>query len=247
MNDLDDLKDAMHVTPDFEPKPLDLAGVIAAGGRLRRRRRAAVGATSGLAVLVLLVGGAALTRSGTPESTAQPAAAQPASAAPTESAPPPGEPDPGRIIGEVVDTGTTVDGADRVLWMQRVVDLPGINLGMVAGRRDSTGARTIDIVTNETEGSPLAPGFHGLEMAMVVDDRPVPAFGYYVGPAVKITVRADGRTVRARQATWSENPAVKLFWFDAKAIRTTSKVGQAMAYDDRGRKLPAGNPTFGVG
>ncbi|WP_249024635.1 hypothetical protein, partial [Couchioplanes caeruleus] len=72
MTDLDDLKDAMHSTPDFEPRPLDLGAVMAQGGRLRRRRRLAMGAASATTVLALLVGGGVLARAG--DGSAEPAA-----------------------------------------------------------------------------------------------------------------------------------------------------------------------------
>ncbi len=254
MNNLDDLRDAMHTTPGFEPQPLDLAQVMAAGGRIRRRRRVTVGAASGLAVLVLLVGGAQLTRSGSsapagPPTAGLPAAAQPSVSAAAEATPEPQEPDPGAALGDIVDTGMRVEGMERVLWMQRLEEpsLRDISIGIVAGLRDARGSLLIDIVNNEVEGSDRAPGFHALQMAMVVDDRPTPAFGYYVGDAAQITVVADGRTVRARQATWSEDRSVVLFWFDLKKVKPTSKVGKATAYDRAGRKLPAGNPSFGVG
>lgn len=244
MNNLDDLRDAMHTTPGFEPKPLDLDHVLAAGGKLRRRRRATVGAAAGLAVLVLLVGGAQLARPDSPPAQATqgvlPAAAPSATAQePEDSAP----------LGDVVSTGMRVDGQDQVVWLREVHEpvLPDITLGMVLGRRSAAGELTVDVVTNETEGSDRAPGFHGLEMAMVVNDRPTPAFGYYVGAAAKITVVAGGKTIRARQATWTEDPSVKLFWFDIKQVKPTSRVGKAVAYDKNGRKLPAGNAGFAVG
>lgn len=254
MNNLDDLRDAMHTTPGFEPKPLDLDHVLAAGGRLRRRRRATVGAAAGLAVLVLLVGGAQLAR---PEAGMQAAAPPPAGTVPAQqpSAPPPEpstpalEPEDSTPLGEVVATGMRVGGQDRVVWLQRVAepDLPDTTFGMVLGRQTAAGDLTVDIVTNETDGSDRAPGFHGLEMAMVVNDQPTPAFGYYVGDAAKITVKADGKTVQARQSTWTDDASVKLFWFDLKLVKPTSRVGKAIAYDKNGRKLPAGNATFGVG
>jgi hypothetical protein len=266
VTNLDDLRDAMHSTPDFEPRPLDLAVVMAAGGRLRRRRRAAVGAASGLAVLALLVGGSQLTRPGTAEPAGPAAAAQPsvtagspAPAEPSTAAEPsaapsaPGtaaEPRPGVALGDVVDTGMTADGLDRLLWMQRLDEPrlpPGVTIGIVAGRRTAAGELLPDIVNNEVNGSDRSPGFHALEMAMVVDGGATPAFGYYVGPAAKITVRADGRTVRARQAVWSEDPSVVLFWFTLKEVKPTSRVGKASAFDRTGARLSAGDAGFAVG
>ncbi|GAA3916340.1 hypothetical protein [Actinoplanes auranticolor] len=257
MNDLDDLRDAMHSTPGFEPKPLDIAAVMTAGGRLRRRRRAAVGAASGLTVLALLVGGFQLVR---PEGSPAPdvaAAGQPSGAAPAKTADPsataveenPDEPITSTPFGDVVDTGIKVGGLDRLLWMQRVdePELPDTTFGIATGWRTTAGEFVVDIVNNEVEGSDRAPGFHALQMAMVVNDNPTPAFGYYVGDAAKITVVANGRTVRAEQAVWSEDRSIVLFWFPLNKVKPASRVGQATAYDDNGRKLPAGNATFGVG
>jgi hypothetical protein len=249
VNNLDDLRDAMHTTPGFEPTPLDLDHVLAAGGRLRRRRRAAVGAASGLAVLVLLVGGAQLARPDNLTSAGVPAAGPSAAAPSAAESAPAQEPEDSAPLGDVVTTGMRSGGLDQVVWMRAVHEpvLPGITIGMVLGRQTAAGALKVDVVTNETDGSDRAPGFHGLEMAMVVNDRATPAFGYYVGDAAKITVVADGRTVRAQQAAWSQDPSVKLFWFALKQVKPTSKVGRAVAYDDNGRKLPAGNAGFAVG
>ena len=48
MTRLEDLKDAMHSPPDFQPAPVDLRQVMTAGGRVRRRRRLALGGASAL-------------------------------------------------------------------------------------------------------------------------------------------------------------------------------------------------------
>lgn len=270
MNDLDDLRDAMHSTPGFEPRPLDLTQVMAAGGRMRRRRRITVGAASGLAVLVLLVGGAQLARPGTAQPAGQVAAGAPAGTEPPGTEPPGTEPpgtepagtepsagatveDPAptvdRPLGAVVDTGLTVEGLPRVLWMQHIDEptVPDVALSIIAGRRTADGELLVDVANNEVEGSDRAPGFHAGEAAMVVDGGQTPAFGYYVGPAAKITVVADGRTVRAEHAAWSEDPSVIMFWFSLETVKPTSRIGRASAYDADGRRLPAGNPGFAVG
>jgi hypothetical protein len=252
MNNLDDLRDAMHTTPGFEPQPLDIASVMAAGGRIRRRRRVTVGAASGLAVLVLLVGGAQLATSGAGTSTtpgAPAAAPQLSASAAADQTPEQGEPEPGAPFGDVVDTGMRALGMQRVLWVQRIDQpvLPDVSFGLVAGLRDARGNLIVDIVNNEVVGSDRAPGFHALQTAMVVSGRPTPAFGYYVGDAARITVVADGRTVQAQQVRWSEDRSIVLFWFDLNTVKPTSKLGKASAYDRDGRKLPAGKAGFAVG
>ncbi len=259
MNNLDDLRDAMHTTPDFEPRPLDLAVVMAAGGRLRRRRQLAVGAASGLAVLALLVGGAQFLG---PQAVSQPPAA-PAPAAPTPAtstpatsaatATPAVDPDPtsvddasGEVLGEVVTTGLRDGDAERVLW---VVSLEaGASFGIGNGRRLADGSLRRDILANESDGAPRAPGFHAAQAAMNVDGRTTLAYGYYAGPATRITVQADGsRRIDAKLATWSEDPSIVLFWFTPDQVKPGAKLGTLTAFDRNGRKLPAGHPTFAVG
>ncbi|GID95298.1 hypothetical protein ACFQFC_33065 [Amorphoplanes digitatis] len=241
MNDLDDLRDAMN-TPDFSPKPLDLGAVMAAGGRLRRRRRLAVGATSGLAVLALLVGGAQLAR---------PDGAQPVSAGSpgTGVNVTPVEPRQDGAFGDVVDTGMTIGGGPRLLWVTELEDpaLPDTGIGIAVGRRDAGGGLVVDVMSNESVGSDRAPGFHAAQAPMTIGSGPSPAFGYYVGDAAKITVTADGKKVTARQATWSEDPSVVLFWFTLDQVAPGARLGKLSAHDRDGRRLPAGNASFGVG
>jgi hypothetical protein len=242
VNDLDDLRDAMHSTPDFAPRPLDLAAVMIAGGRLRRRRRLAVGAASGLAVLVLLIGGAQFARSRPAEPTGDAVAARPpgtaVAAVPADD-----------TFGEVVDTGVRTGDQTWLLWIKRIDDpaLPDTSIGMVAGRRDAGGRPVVDMLSNETEGSDRSPGFHAMQMASKLGSGTTPAYGYYVGDAARITVVADGRTVTARRARWSEDSSIVLFWFTLKQVNPGTTVKQVTAYDSTGRRLPAGNASFGVG
>jgi hypothetical protein len=241
VNDLDDLRDAMN-TPDFQPRPLDLGAVMAAGGRLRRRRRLAVGATTGLAVLALLVGGVQLAR---------PDRALPvgAGSSGTGVQVTPVEPEHDGALGDVVDTGIRTNGGPRLLWVTAIDDpaRPDITIALVAGRRDADGRLVTDVISNEFAGSDRAPGFHALQAPMIIGNGPVPAFGYYVGDAARITVTADGRQVTARQAVWSEDPSVTLFWFTLDRVGPGADLGKAGAYDRNGRRLTPGNAEFGVG
>jgi hypothetical protein len=240
VNDIDDLRDAMN-TPDFQPRPLDLAAVMAAGGRLRRRRRLAVGATSGLAVLALLVGGAQLAR----QDGALPVGAGSSTGVPER----PVDPRQDGALGDVVDTGMRINGVPRLLWVTELEDpaMPGVSIGLAAGRRDAEGGLVTDLLSNEFVGSDRAPGFHALQAPTEIGSGTVPAFGYYVGDAARITVMADGKKVTARQAVWSEDPSVVLFWFHLDQVGPADDLGKASAYDANGRALPAGNPAFGVG
>jgi hypothetical protein len=241
VNDLDDLRDAMRTTPDFEPRSLDLAVVMAAGGRLRRRRRLATGAASGLAVLALLVGGAQLLPARDGPRPVAPAAPAPASA----SASAPATDDASaEVLGEVVRTGLRVGDAERVLWVTSTDPGP---LGIMSGRRLADGSLRPDVLANETDDTGREAGFHAGQAAMVVDGSNTLAFGYYVGPATRITARASGRKIIAKQATWSEDPSIVLFWFTPNQVKPGMELSGLTAYDSRGGKLPAGQPTFSVG
>ncbi|UQU66932.1 hypothetical protein COUCH_11935 [Couchioplanes caeruleus] len=243
MNDLEDLKDAMHSTPDFEPRPLDLDAVLAQGGRLRRRRRFAVGATAGVAVLALLVGGAQVARLGGDEGApgSVPAAGSPGRVAVSPA---------GDVLGDVIETGLRTSAGEQVLWVKPLEEdaLPGVTFGLVLGRRTAQGGLVSDILINETEGSDRAPGFHSPEGPMEVNGVPTPAFGYYAGPGVaKITVTTKGRQVQARTAVWSEDPSIVVFWFDPAEIKPGAALTKLSAFDKDGGLLTGSGASFGVG
>lgn len=224
----------MYSTPDFEPRPLDLDLVMAAGSRLRRRRRLTVGAASGLAVLALLVGGVQLAR---PEPVGNDNVAATAATR-----------DPG-VLGDVIATGLKTGSDERVLYVVPV-DLPAMTdvpFAVVAGRRLPDGSLVSDMLVNETEGSARAPGFHAAQQAMVVDGQTTLAYGYYAGDAAKITAQANGDRVEARHAVWSEDPSIVVFWFDPAQVKPATKLSGLTAYDSGGRTLPAGEAHFSVG
>ncbi|MGW4940289.1 hypothetical protein ACWEOZ_01675 [Actinoplanes sp. NPDC004185] len=167
-------------------------------------------------------------------------ASAPASAAPEPAAEPAHQ-----QLGDVVDAGYRAEDGAWVLYAVAIKEkeLPGTRFGVMAGLRRGDGRITDVVVANETEGSDRAPGFHAVQGGMEVDGRPSPSFGYYAGAAAKITARIGGRTVTARQAPWSEDNAVKFFWFDPAA----GMVSDLKAYDSKGRALPAGHNSVGVG
>jgi hypothetical protein len=227
MNDLDDLKAALNEPPGFTPRPLDLAGVMRTGGRIRRRRRLAIGATAGLAVAVLLVGGNALAQRTGPNSPdgrgGQPVAAQP-SASPA-----------------VIRTGLKEGGGEWVLYAKpiRNTDLPEITFGLMLGRSVKGGEPEEAVMSNEVTGSDRSPGFHAVQGGMTIDLGETPTFGYYVGPAAKITATAGGKTLTASQAPLDDE--IQVFWLAAKSVKNLK------AYDAAGQKLPDGNAQPGVG
>lgn len=225
MTELDDLRAALHEPPDFAPRPLDLVAVMSTGGRIRRRRRLAAGAASGLTVLALLAGGGALAQQ------MQPAAVRPAAppAASQQAA-----------IPDVIRTGlTAADGGEWVLYVKPVDGVPQVTFGLMLGVRTGNGEPVDEVMANETEGSESAPGFHAVQGGMVTDQGRTPTFGYYVGPASSITATVGGEKVNAHQAPLMDG--IQAFWLDA------TDVTDLTAYDQSGRRLPAGNPKPGVG
>jgi hypothetical protein len=249
MNHLDDLKDALQSPPGFVAGSLDLEAIMTAGGRRRRVHRLAVSATSGLAVAVVLAGGgllAARDNRGTPVPVPPAAGSTPSpSTAPT---PLPTDAGARAPLGKVISTGLRAKEGSWVLYAVAVHEkaLPETGFGIMAGRRMADGSFTSDVVTNETSGSDRTRGFHALQGAMNVNGEDVPAFGYYVGPATRITVSAGGKTVQAGLAVWSQDPSVVMFWLDPAKIRD-AKLTKLAAFDRNGTRLYAKNTGFGVG
>jgi hypothetical protein len=235
-----DINDFRTVLQQLDPDqcPLDIAQIMIKGARVRRRHRLAVGATSGLAVVALLIGGSQVVRLTSPTPTATAPSVQFGAQGLPEV------PDDGRL-GEVVPTGLTLpSGGEWVLSMKRIdsPDLPDTSFGITIGIRQADGTIVDGTTANETEGSDRSAGFHAVIGAMNVDGQDIPPFGYYVGAAAKITATVKGKTVRAGQAAWSEDPSVVLFWFPPK-----SHLSNLAAFDRENRLLPPGKTKIGVG
>jgi hypothetical protein len=249
MNDLHDLKEALHSPPGFAAAPLDLTAIMRDGGRLRRRRRLGAGSAAAVAGVALLVGGHQLfapddpsPRTGAAQVPAAPSAAKPAptvaSTDPTDDA-----------MGDVIRTGLPAKNGEWVLYATAIAEpsVPGITFGVMLGVRKKNGELESGVMSNETEGSGTAPGFHALEGSMVIDQGRTPAFGYYAGAVTKITTKCGSKSVTAQHAAWSENPQVVIFWFDPAKLSKGCLLQSATAYDRDGGKLPGGHSSFSVG
>jgi len=148
-------------------------------------------------------------------------------------------------VGTVVDAGFAAKKGSWVIFAVPVTEkvLPGTHFGVMTGRKLPGGSIVAGVLANETEGSDRAPGFHAVQAGMNVDGEQTMAFGYYVGDATKITAKAGGKTVTAKQAAWSESAAVKFFWFDP----ATPAVSDLKAFDSAGKALATGHSEVGVG
>jgi len=155
-------------------------------------------------------------------------AAAPVSPPPTREAAPEHE-----VLGEVIPSGL----GDLVFYGVKLQEprLPKTTFGIMAGTRAGKDL----VIANETSGSDKAPGFHAVTGGLNADGHDVPTFGYYVGPAAKITSSAGV----AHQARWSADPNVVVFWFDLGA----PDPARLKAYDAAGNKLPGGNTDVGHG
>jgi hypothetical protein len=143
--------------------------------------------------------------------------------------------------GTVIGTGLKSGGGEWVLYAEPIDEpqIPKIDFGVMLGLRTGAGDPVDAVMANETEGSATAPGFHAVQGSMEIDLGRTPTFGYYAGPAAKITAKVDGRTVTAKQAPLDDT--VQVFWFDAESVKKLA------AYDAKGKKLPTGDSTVGVG
>jgi hypothetical protein len=250
MTQLEELKDAMHSPPDFEPASLDLAQVMTAGGRMRRRRRFAVGGASALTVAALLIGGQQLAGLGGPAGGTQ-VAGQPAASAPAGPLPPmpsTGNSSAPGILGKVVETGRQLGGRQWILYVETTdPDDLDSTLTLVLGL---TKTRTIDdfsiaIVSSDPGAGRMKPGFHAVEAGRLHNGRTTPTFGYHVGGAARITARdaATGRTVEARLAEWrgfAKADQMQIFWFDFTQGQTPPALTDLTAYDRNGAELRTG-------
>ncbi|MFE9957601.1 hypothetical protein [Micromonospora sp. NPDC005299] len=243
MNEVDELRRAMRATERADWNDLDLGGIMREGRRVRRRRRVAGSGAVAVAVAAVVIGvGGAVARTRPPEPPVLGPAATATAAAPTATADPgPTEPRP-RPVGAVVGSGIRYGGDERVFYVVPVdvPELPGVTIGLVAGRRSPGGELATDYLVNDVAGSDRRPGFHEIgydPQRRVPAYAPVPTFGYFVGPAARIVGTVDGRHIEARLARWSEDQRLVIFWFDPGVLAPGTPLDGIIARDARGRKL----------
>jgi len=234
VNELDDFRAALRQPPEEPFAEPDLARIMADGTRLRRRRRVLTG-TAGVAAaaaVVLVVVFAIQLRQPAPAPVARPPS--PAPAVSTTSPVPPAE----QAIGNVVGTGIQTRSGEIVIFA-RAVDvpkLPGVRFGLVAGFRSGTSLQAV-LATNEYRGSDRSFGFHATDGGEVIRDQVIPVFGYFAGPAAKITTVVHGQTVEAHLAQWTGDPDVVIFWFHPDAVPNSAVLSPLTAYDANGKRL----------
>jgi hypothetical protein len=106
-----------------------------------------------------------------------------------------------------------------------------------AGDGTVSGCRTVWDWPRRT----YATGFHAVHAPVTVEGKgELPIFGYFIGPAATITVRANGRTVTAQTAVWSEDADIDLFWFPRDEVSPAASLTDWAAFDADGKSLPTG-------
>ncbi|MEV6875652.1 hypothetical protein [Amycolatopsis sp. NPDC051128] len=199
------------------------------------KKRLAIAGTVAVACGALVVSGVLTTASAASAPAAPVVAASP-SPPPTRVAASEHE-----VLGDVIPSGF----GDVVYYGVKMQEprLPETTFGIMAGARDAAGGLKDLVITNETAGSDKAPGFHAVTSALTIDGHDVPSFGYYYGPAAKITGRIYGTIGVAHQARWSADPNVVVFWFNPNGPDPENLT----AYDAAGNELPAGDTGVGHG
>ncbi|MGW4521527.1 hypothetical protein [Amycolatopsis sp. NPDC004378] len=238
MNDLDDFRAALRQPPEEPFAEPDLAEIMAAGTRIRRRRRVLTSAAgiAAAAAVVLVVVFAVQLRQPAPAPVAQPPS--PSTSVTKPPSPSAATPAP-RPAGDVVGTGIRTGAGEIVFFAQAIDDpqaLPGIHFGLTAGFRTDGSLQAV-LATNETRGSDRSFGFHATDGGEVIRDQVIPVFGYFAGPAARITTTVHGKTVEANLAKWTEDPGVVIFWFDPVAVPSSGTLTPLIAYDTAGKRL----------
>jgi hypothetical protein len=144
--------------------------------------------------------------------------------------------------GELVQGGYDVGTTNALVFYGIHIDAAEIScthFGMMVGSDDASGTVTPVYEANETSGSDLEPGFHGVSM-VGKEVAGTYLVGYYVGPVVSISVVVNGVATAAHVAAWSVNPDVKFWWLGGSANGNPT-YGALTAKDAQGNMLPVGD------
>jgi hypothetical protein len=249
MIDLDTFRTALHEPDHGRPPALD--EIMNAGRRLRFKRRVATGTVVAAALVVAAGSAAAVWRAQAPPLQAASSSSEPHSS------------DGNVSWGQAVDTGMSHGKRAVVVtaFHNNNPAYPDIKVGIRACAATDDGQLEPCHNTFDEKAPDRSPGFHSIGMPTTINDVDLPMFGYYVGPAATITVKARGTVVKAQTATWSEDHNVVFFWFPLDRVTLTPdkndpsykgrkvtggeypSVSDWSAYDAAGTSLPVGNPS----
>ncbi|WP_326567602.1 hypothetical protein VSH64_38125 [Amycolatopsis rhabdoformis] len=249
MTDLDKLRSALHEAPEQPFAAPDLGRIFTEGRRIRRRRRIVTGAGAvvGVVAVVGIVFGAVALR--TPAEPVPVAAAPHGPASASTEAPPPSSTAPPTAVdqlpksmiqpyGDVIPSGIDTTTGRVVFYATKIDDspLPDVHFGLMAALQTKTGFQPL-YASNEIRGSDRSFGFHATAGGLTTADTWVPVFGYFAGPAVKITSTVHGKPVVAQTAQWSVDPNVVVFWFNPKEVPSSAVLTPLVAYGKDGTRL----------
>ncbi|MEV0560502.1 hypothetical protein [Dactylosporangium sp. NPDC050588] len=117
-------------------------------------------------------------------------------------------------VGDTVPTGVVIKGKEMVLYFWGAPERPYLDQ---AWRDTGTGEVRVDTICAGGTGymaewGPVEPGrVFGL-MQCVTPDGTLVELGAVWAEATRVTSQAEGKTVEAKYAKWSRNPAVTIFW-----------------------------------
>ncbi|GAA3536441.1 hypothetical protein GCM10022222_20180 [Amycolatopsis ultiminotia] len=234
------LRAVLHETPPERFAEPDLTRIMADGKRLRRRRRVLSGTGAAAAVVAVLavVFGTVWLRSPGPAPQQVPAAAPPGTTAPSMVTSTPAPPTPQNSVpaGGVLDTGIRAEDGQLVFYLAKLDQPPGATFGVMAGVRTADRLRPL-YLANEIKGSDRSFGFHATSGGMTVGTTWVPVFGYFSGPADRVTTTVGGRVIAAHAGKLSEDPEVLVFWFDQAEVPSAARLTPLTAYTAAGKRL----------
>lgn len=222
VTDLEALRGVLAEPPAVEFTAVDLANVMRKGRRRRRVRRLSAAAAT-VVVLVGVVVGAQLLR--TPDSPAVTTLAVTAAQPEQRAAAP---------VGEVVGTKIVDPEGEVVLFFERASAGPDASpYQLVLGHRDGDGI-TSELATGSRASS---PGFHALTAGR--PGRDLPLYGYYSGPATRVTAEVGGLMYGA-DTQRVEALAVTVFWFPRRDTTVLGGISTLPmnAYSAVGHALP---------